>query len=338
MKIALLLIACAATAGGCVEGLEDEPEDVPDGPPPRTDGVYGLSSTFPLEETVLVPPGAGTAAVGSLEALRDRPAEAMFALAERGGAEGVATVREDLERELGEAVDGLLDGAVQARGTAGGPITAAIATLHAIGAAKVTALRVESRLVLAGEGGLHRAETVEVEVNERLIGYDLAQLLGAPAPDVPLVVSAVPGEGATELTLEAHALPLPYGALAWRVTAALFTETLGVDLRAAIAVQVDCAGAAAAVAARCDPAGCAKHEAALRTICERALDQAALDVQQAIEASANAPLELVAGTARALDGTPADGAASVLDGLWSATIDPGQEPRDVTGELSGAAE
>ena len=129
---------------------------------------------------------------------------------------------------------------------------------------------------------------------------------------------------------------IPFGAYALRAIDFTMERQLGAsDLRAALALTVDCAAMAANVADRCIGFVCVGHESELQAICEGGLDEAAAQLEERIHAIDFQAIHFQSGTATAegaiLDAlTGAATAARLEAGTWTATVDLGQEPEAAT--------
>ncbi len=305
--------------------------------PLATVGSYQLQSTLDVEAATLLPSTADDA-VTTLEGLRDHPSQTLFALAEAAGVPAVGTLRDALPSSLESRLDGWIDDHVRGVTTGDGTLAQVIDTVVGICRADVAEVRLGSQLSIDGTGSRHRLDTVELEVMDRALAYDVAALAAIGAELDVAVTARIARDGSdATLAVDGHRFGLPYGAIAWRAANDLVTERYGRDLRAVLGAQIDCAGLAASVADRCVLSVCVGHDSDLRSICEAGLDRAVTELRARALAATVEPIALDGGTARLVDGVPADGAASAIeDGAWTARLDLGQGLRPVAATFSGA--
>ncbi len=356
-----LLAGAAAMTGACIDtdGGADQADrqtltfdnivvselapatDPPTTPAPlTTDGTYQLVSTLDVEAQALLP-GTAYEAVQILEGLRDRPAQTMFDLAEAAGVPYVADLRAALPSALESRLYGWIDGYVQGVTTGDGTIAQVIDTVVGVCHADVAHVELGSTLAIAlatGDGvATHRLDTVTLEVQGRLLSYDVAPLAAIGA-ELQVPVTASVG-AAGELTIGGHGFGLPYGKIAWRAIEDQVMATYGRDLRTLLGDQVNCAAMAASVASNCVLSVCVGHATELDAICEAGLDRAVLEVRNRVEAATVEPIALDGGTATLVDGDFSDHVASAVDaGVWSARLDIGNGLRSAPATFTGARE
>ncbi len=310
------------------------------GPPSlTTDGAYRLQSTLVIESGALLPATAYDA-LQTVEGLRDHPARTLFDLAEDAGVPAVGTLRDALPASIESRIEGWIDDELRGHTTGDGTLAQVIDAVLAIGHAEVGEVRLSSRLALNGATATHRLDTVELAVMDHALAYDVAPLAGLGVElEASCAATITRDRSGTTVALDGHGFGLPYGRLAWRAMDDLVRARYGRDLRALLGDQVPCQAIATAVAVRCVLGVCVGHQAELAAICVAGLDRAVSELRERVEAATVEPIALAAGQARLLDGSPADGVASILDdGTWSARLDLGQGVRPAPASFAGIRE
>ncbi len=340
---ALLLAGCVETEADAVERGVGTPAKEPvvdtlDPAPPkggfRTDGTYQLTSALDVEAQTLFPSTAYDAML-ILEGLRDNPAMTLFDLAEDAGVPAVEEIRDALPSYLESRLYGWIDGHVQSVTTGDGTIAQVITGVLDVCHAEIAEIRLTSALTIDGADASHRLETVELEVQGRMMAFDVAPLAGIGAElDVAVDATCAP-DGA--LSLGTHGWSYPYGKLAWQALEDMVVARYGRDLRALVGAQVNCPAMAQVVASKCYWGQCVGHAAELTEICEEGLDYGVAKIRERVEANTVAPISLDAGAAVLAEGHIDDNIADdVTGGVWTARIDLSQGLRPAPATFTGS--
>jgi hypothetical protein len=342
----VLLSACAVDpdtlpGGGGDDGeteQEEEQDDPPPPPPPAplaTDGTYQLESELDIQAAALLPQTAYDA-VETIRGLRDMPGQTLFDLAEAAGVPAVGTLRDALPWALESRLYGWIDSQLASYTHGDGPIATAIDLVLTLAETSIAELRLQSELTLDGGAATHRLDTIVFafeghEVSQELAGFSTVLDL----EETPAATCSPDGTEA-RVTLGAHSFGIPYGELALAALDDVLVAEFGTDLRGTLGLLVDCPSLAADVADRCYLGVCVGHESELLAICEGALDYVADEIRERVGAVRFDAISLDAGTARMIDGAPADRVADQLTGgVWTARIDAGMGPRSAPGTFTG---
>ncbi|KAB2897062.1 MAG: hypothetical protein F9K40_13475 [Kofleriaceae bacterium] len=303
-------------------------------PPLVTNGTYQLASSVDVEAQQLLPATAYEA-VQILQGLRDDPAETLFDLAEDAGVPAVGTIRDALPSALESRLYGWIDGYIQGVTTGDGTIAQVIDGVVSAAQTDIAHLGLDSTLSITDGAGVHRLDTVTLELQGQSLSYDVAPLASVGVElEVPVTATVDATNG---LALGAHGFGFPYGKIAWRAIEDQVSARYGTDLRGLLGRQVDCAGMAAYVASRCYLGVCVGHESELNSICEAGLDYAVQKVREKVESAQVQPLALDAGTATMYDANLSDNVCSVIEGgVWSARLDVGNGLRAAPATFTGA--
>lgn len=301
--------------------------------PLATNGTYQIASTVDVEAQALLP-GQAYEAVQIVQGMRDDPARTMFDLAEEAGVPAVQEIRDALPSYLESRLYGWINGYIQGYTTGDGTLAQVMDTVITAAQTDVGYIHLASTLSINDGVGMHRLDTVTVEVQGQSLSYDVAPLATVGVElDVP--VTATVGEGDV-LSLGAHAWGFPYGKIAWRAIEDQIVARYGTDLRGVLGRQVNCPGMAYAIANTCYWGECVGHEAQLNSICEQGLDYAVAKAREKVESATVEPLRLDGATANMYDWNGSDNVCSAIEnGVWSARLDIGHGLRPAPATFTG---
>ena len=340
---AIVIFSLLSAASGCVlppaddgAGGDDTVEPpLPPPPPPvpasaAARGAYQVHSVFDITASAVLPEPAYQV-VETLHDFSAAPAHTLIDLAEAAGVPAVAKLRAALPDSLESKLEGWLDDQIEAVTINGVPITQVAGELAGLAETPLTRFAVESTLDVGAARATHRLTKLD------FAPAGLAAQL--PLDDLPLdVVSAEPTAACEDgaLALGDHRYGLPYGRYAWQAVEAAVTAQYGAGMRELLGAAVNCPAVADTVARKCIFTVCVGHEAELRELCERGLDEVVARARAKMESLRFDAIRLEAGTA-ALAGVAADGiAARLTGGVWTAQIDASQGLRPVPATFTAA--
>jgi hypothetical protein len=327
----LLALGC-----GGEEGMSVPP------PPPTVDvaGTYALASRFDLTASALAPAPAADA-FETIKGLRQHPAATLFGLLDDAGVPLARTLEAALPDILESRLDGFINDYLSHATFQGKPVAGELDKIIAIGS--LTLVRFDLLtgldLVAASEGRTAASHVLEGVRFSDLPGIRTLTIPRLPVPGItdtrPDARIGAPRAGAQALlTLGDHAFGVPIGSYAV-VALDLATEQLyGTTLRGALGKLVGCDALASSVAHECVGPLCVGHEADLREICERGLDEVASRVLAKLRERDFKAVHFVSGTA---DLKATSAAIDRIDaGVWTARIDVGMGERGVAASFAGA--
>lgn len=345
--------ACGSEAYDPVDGMPhgprsddpDSPAPEPEAPPlpdPAPDGAatYEVVSTFDVPVSTLLP-GPAYDAVETLGDFRDDPGATLFTILDEAGVPGAGELRDALPGPVQDELDAMLTDAIESAEVGGTPASDHLDFVLAQSELVLGRFDVVSDLALSREdkdGALaatHRVRALRIPAG----GPVELELPEDPSLDAVFTLEQHPDasvEDGTELVLGDHSFGLPYGEHAWMALDLAMHEAYGTDLRGALGEIVDCGSIAASVADQCILGLCVGHEQELTALCEQGLDLLVDEMHAQFSALRFDAIRLAHGQATLADGPVPDGRADALvDGVWQASLDLGQGPREVPATFTG---
>lgn len=336
-----LLPACVAVdpVPVSVPDPDSDPDEEPPPPPPPAplacEGTYGIDTVLDVQAAAVLPQTAYDA-IEILRGLRDAPGQTLFDLAEEAGVPAVGEIRDALPSSLESRLYGWIDDELAQFTHGDHPIAVALGLILRVAEATVAEIHLGAELTLDGDAAVHTLREVGFAIEGREVRIGVEEWAGVLDLDGEATARVTPDGTDARLALGAHAFGLPYGELALRAIEDVLVLELGADLRGALGMLIDCPTLAHEVATTCYWGACVGHEAQLLEVCEGGLDHAAAQIRSRLAAVRFDAIALDAGTARLLDGSPADRVADdLVDGVWQATIDAGMGPRFAPGTFAG---
>lgn len=335
----LLLAGCGPDVPGSSVEPGPEPDQDPD-PAPSGPATYEVVSTFDVPVSALLPEPASNG-LGLLGDFRSDPGATLFTILDEAGVPGAGELRDALPGPVQDELDGMITDAVESGQVDGTPATDHLDFVLEQSELVLGQFDLVTELTLAHQGddkdlsATHRVRAlripaggpVELEIPEDETLDAVFTLECAPTASV---------EEDDALVLGDHAFGFPYGEHAWMALDYAMHVQYGTDLRGAMGAIVDCSSIAATVADQCILGLCVGHEDELAALCEEGLDLLVDELHAQFSALRFDAVRLAHGQATLADAGPADGRADALvDGVWQASIDLGQGPREVPASFTG---
>lgn len=343
--VALLVLAsCGDTPDLRIDPMVPEPRPAA--------GTFHLVNRFELAAASMVPGTAGEAFT-LLDGLGNRPATTLLALADAAGAPAAGIVASalpgEVESRLDEWMKAYLTSAQEGNSSSA---YAEIVKLNGQIQSVLVSFALHSDLALssgADPTSAHSPRALVFFQDTSPVTVQVPFIEVAAARGVRATISwsssAEAAAGNSEMTIEDHAMGIPFGRYAVSALNIALQEALGArDLAAALAQLVDCSAMAASVANRCVGPLCVGHAAELSAVCTAGLGRAASEIEAAMGALDFKAIHFQSGRARgsgcfATEGAPA-APDRLSDGVWSVTVDlgSGEKPASATFEGTAAPE
>jgi hypothetical protein len=312
--------------------------------PPAAPGTYEVDSAFDLTAATLAPQAA-VDDVRLLRSLHDDPMGTFVRVLDERGVPLAGELYAALPGVLEDKIAGWFNEAMLSQNVGGQPVGAELDVLLAL--ADTTLVRFD----LLTDLSLPGAPSVAVH-GFRGIRYDF---LGGRLPVVvtrfvdehtPIVTETevavrVSGGEAGHATLELgdHAFGIPYGRYAVAAIDRACVARYGAPLREALRQLVGCSNVAQTVAGKCIGFACVGHASELTELCESGLDHVVQKIHDGLTAYDFDAAHFRAGRAELWDAPPEGARDGRMDciaaGVWDASIDVGQGPREVRATFTG---
>ena len=314
---ALCLFFSAACTGG---GGGEDPTDVPS---EAVIGQYEVTSTYNAAGAL---PDVATETLGILSGLADDPAGTLIDLAEQAGAP-IDWVPDALRDQFADWMNEY----IAERVFQGAPVSEEIARWTQDIAGMLHHFDIISQMDLATVDGSTAANHVLAAVAFDFRGArrvvdtpDIVEQLTI-ARDVSCSIEGA-GAGEAHLDVGDHAFHMPLGDFAVVGFNMGLEQVLGVaDLRAALALLIDCPGLADDVSSKCLGPVCVGHRDEIEGFCQMGIDLVVNEVESRIASIEFAELHLASGEAAMLDASKDDSALEgtydkIDRGVWQAVV------------------
>ncbi len=316
------------------------------------EGTYELSSAYDLTASGLLPDVANDT-LGALTSLKESPSRTMFTLVEAAKIPVASTLLSAIPSVLKDKLDGYVDELVFKQVYENAPAAKNIASILDDVATMTTHFEIVTTLDVpkgdeAGNSkGSHALKGVAFTLLQKRTLVEAPDLLRDNTSASGVDLSAVHIlERSSEieqgrLAIGDHKFGVPVGKyVLLGVNGALKIRFGKASLSEALHTVIDCAAVAKGVAAKCVGPVCVGHEADLREVCSKGLDQVASQVESKITAISIDILQFHDGQARMWDAPAKGGAMDGLvdrleQGFWEATLSVAKTSKPVATPFEG---
>jgi hypothetical protein len=312
--------------------------------PPAAPGTYEIDSAFDLSLATLAPQSV-VGDVRLLRSLHDDPMGTFVRVLDEAGVPLTRELYAALPGALEDEIGGWFNEALLSRNVGGQPVAAELDVL--LGLADTTLVRFDLLTDLSMPGApsmaVHRFRGIRYDFLGGRLPVVVTRFVDEHTPIVTEteVASRISSGRAGNATLELgdHAFGVPFGRYASAAIDRACVQRYGVPLRGALGQLVGCSNVAQAVAGKCIGFACVGHASELTELCESGLDHVVQKIHDGLAAYDFDAIHFRAGHAELWDAPP-DGARDgrldyIAAGVWDATIDVGQGPRDVRATFTG---